>query len=83
MNKQNNSQINNHNNTHWIDVEQKIVQTVTQNAKMSDYSGSEEPLDVQKIIKQIAIQASRGDNVNQITNQIWTLINNSKSDFAI
>ncbi len=50
---------------------------------MSDYSGSEESLDVQKIIKQIAIQASRGDNVNQITNQIWTLINNSKSDFAI
>ena len=40
---------------------------------MSDYSGSEEPLDVQKIIKQIAIQASRGGgNVNQIINQIWT-----------
>jgi hypothetical protein len=40
---------------------------------MSDYSGSEEPSDVQKIIKHIAIQASRGGgNVNQIINQIWT-----------
>ncbi|MGI9011262.1 MAG: hypothetical protein ACR2F1_08755 [Nitrososphaeraceae archaeon] len=52
---------------------------------MSDYSGSEEPSDVQKVIKQIAIQASRGGgNVNQIINQIWTqIINNSKHDFAI
>ena len=43
------------------------------------------PLDVQKVIKQIAIQASRdGCNVNKIINQIWTqMINNSKSDFAI
>ena len=51
---------------------------------MSDYSGSEEPSVVQKVIKQIAIQASRGSgNVNQIINQIWTLIKNSKNDFAI
>ena len=51
---------------------------------MSDYSGSQEPSDVQKVIKQIAIQASRGGNVNQIINQIWTqIINNSKGDFAI
>ena len=63
----------------------KNSSTVTQNAEMSDYSGSEEPLDVQKVIKQIAIQASRdGCNVNKIINQIWTqIINNSKSDFAI
>ena len=27
---------------------------------MSDFSGSEEPSDVQEVIKQIAIQASRG-----------------------
>jgi hypothetical protein len=51
---------------------------------MSDYSGSEEPSDVQKVIKQIVIQASRVGNVNQIINQIWTqIITNSKSDFAI
>ena len=50
---------------------------------MSDYSGSEEPSVVQKVIKQIAIQTSRGSgNVNQIINQIWILIKNSKSDFA-
>ncbi len=40
---------------------------------MSDDSGSEEPSDVEEIIKQIAIQVSRGgSNDNQITNQIWT-----------
>ena len=54
-------------------LNKKIVQTVTQNAEMLDYSGSEEPSDVQKVIKQISIQASRGGgNVNQIINQIWT-----------
>ena len=37
---------------------------------MLDYSGNEEPSDVQKVIKQISIQASRGGgNVNQIINQ--------------
>ena len=46
---------------------------------MSDDSGSEEPSDVEEVIKQIAIQVSRGgSNVNQIINQIWTNINNSK-----
>ena len=39
-----------------------------------------------KVVKQIAIQASRGGgNVNQIINQRWTQIinNNSKSEFTI
>ena len=39
---------------------------------MSDDSGSEEPSDVEEIIKQIAIQVSRGGSNDNHTNQIWT-----------
>ena len=52
---------------------------------MSDYSGKSLGCS-KKVVKQIAIQASRGGgNVNQIINQRWTQIinNNSKSEFTI
>jgi hypothetical protein len=50
---------------------------------MLDDLGSEESVDVQQVIKEIAILVSRcSGNVNQISNQIWTQIVNNPKRFC-
>jgi hypothetical protein len=66
------------------EIEQKISQIATQIAQSTEDPGSEEPSDVQQLVKQIASQASTdGGDVKQIINQISTQIdNNPKSELA-
>ena len=66
------------------DIEQKINQMANQIAKSSEDQGSEEPSNVQQLIKKIVTQPSKDDSdVNQIVDQISKQIdNNPKSDLA-